>query len=144
MNNHLASLPRKTNLASVGGRYGAAIVDFALALLLTLVLYYGGSRLVFQNTLTSLEDELYYYQVQSGLFYKTEDGEVSFYEMDDENPSYLVYAEPVEYYYLNFLTGTNIKEEDGRTLWKAMERNCRTQFCFKFETYCRKFHLLVY
>ncbi len=110
MNNHLASLPRKTNLASVGGRYGAAIVDFALALLLTLVLYYGGSRLVFQNTLTSLEDELYYYQVQSGLFYKTEDGEVSFYEMDDENPSYLVYAEPVEYYYLNFLTGTNIKE----------------------------------
>lgn len=105
---HKEYFPRRTNLAGAGARTGAFLVDLALFLGLTLILYYGVFRFAFQGAVTPLENQVFTYQVESGLFYSNENGNISIYETENSE-DYEVYIEPIQYYYFNYLTG-NVAE----------------------------------
>ena len=70
------TLPRHTNLASQGLRITAAIVDFAIALALTLLFYFAGANLILRSTTANIANQLDSNQLESHLKVKKDDGRI--------------------------------------------------------------------
>lgn len=106
------SLPRHTNLAKQTTRYGAAIIDIAIGLLLGLILFYGCFNLIFSNTMNNKNySNLYSWELYSHLVYYDEATKSN--KIYSSTEDYLVYEVPVQYYYLNYVTGVNIEVPSG-------------------------------
>jgi len=102
------SLPRHTLLAPNGRRYGAAIVDAAITVLMFVILFYGCFNIVFPKFVTNKYiAQTSTYEVQSHLvMYNAETERTEIYVSDDD---YKVYEAPVKYFYLNYLTCVDIE-----------------------------------
>ena len=83
MFNKKHTLPRHTNLASQGLRVVAAIVDFAIALAMTLLFYFAGANLIVSASTVDLRNKIDDYKVESHLEVRKEDGSVAIISSDD-------------------------------------------------------------
>ena len=101
------TLPRHTILAKQGARTGAVLIDFAISLLFTLVFVFALFRPVFKSKtnhyLSVIENE----SLNSGLYVKNEKNEVSRIPGTSE---YTEFVGALEYFYLHYFTGNDIKE----------------------------------
>lgn len=98
------SLPRHTVMAPIGRRIGATMVDAAITLLMTLVLYFGGTSLIFSSAFLEKQSYLYTEEYHSHLI-KFENETRSTYSSD---VPYETYMDILQYYYLCYLTGENV------------------------------------
>lgn len=104
------SLPRHTNLANRGRRIMTAIIDLAIYIATSAILFYGCFNLVFKNAWTNkLEDTYLKYELDSHLKIINESGEVDIVESIDD---YTVFDNTLRYYYLNYLTGEGIENPE--------------------------------
>lgn len=103
------TLPRHTNLASQGLRITSAVVDFAIALALTLLFYFAGANLILNKTTSHLNDELVNYQVDSHLKVRNEDGSVVIVNYTD--PTVEKYEDALQAFYLRYLPGNGLEGE---------------------------------
>ena len=67
------TLPRHTLLAPLGKRIVAFIIDVALVLVMTIVLYLSASQFIFQSSIYSSYDKLFKEDFNSHLFYYDEE-----------------------------------------------------------------------
>lgn len=105
------SLPRHTILAKQSSRIGAAVVDFAFALVFFFAFYFGCFNIVFSKTTTNAYmSQLSTWQLKSHLVYFDEETQET--KIYSSNEDYLVYDTPVKYYYLNYLTGKDIENKE--------------------------------
>ena len=95
------TLPRHTNLASQGLRIVASIVDFAIALALTLLFYFAGANLIISSTTTGLRNQIDTYKVESHLEIRKEDGSVSIIQSNDPTD----YENSLQGFYLRYMAG---------------------------------------
>ncbi len=104
------SLPRHTNLAPLGKRIGASIVDLAIFVAGAAALFFGCSNLIFRHFWTDQMSEVINgYDLDSHLAYLDEKGEKYFYDSTDD---YTVFDNQLRYYYLNYLTGEGIEDPE--------------------------------
>ena len=101
------TLPRHTLLAPMGKRVVATFIDAALSFLLGLILYFGGTRLIFSNSILSKEEKLYTEDFHSHLFYY--DSEKQTRANYKDGVKYETFLGVLSYYYLNYLTGENVE-----------------------------------
>lgn len=105
-------LPRHTNLASQSSRFGAFFVDLALTFILFLGFFYGCFVQIFWfNGGFNLSHQMQTYFLDSTLCNLKihEDGHQSV-EIIDSKDDYKPYESAISYYYLNYLTDTNLIE----------------------------------
>lgn len=104
------SLPRHTNLAPLGKRIGASIVDLAIFIAGAAALFFGCFNLVFRHFWTdSMSEVINGYDLKSELSCLDEKGDKRFYDSTDD---YTVFDKQLRYYYLNYLTGEGIENPD--------------------------------
>ena len=101
------TLPRHTNLAKQGARTGAFFVDLALLVALSLAFVFAIFMPIFRPKMNECNDLIDHERINSGLYYKNENGEVSILPGDSEVS---VFVDAMEYYYFHYLPGENIKE----------------------------------
>ena len=101
------TLPRHTNLASQGLRITAAIVDFAIALAVTLGLFFGCFNLILSNNTREYQNELNTYQLDSHLKIQKEDGTIGI--IPNENSK--DFENALTAFYLRYLTGNVLEGE---------------------------------
>ena len=107
------TLPRHTVLAKLSRRTGAFIIDLALTLAFTLVLYFAASRPAFKKSINETYQVLYTYDFRSHLFdYDEAKHQRVAYKSDTPSETYL---NVLSYYYLSYLTGENIEVPEGYT-----------------------------
>lgn len=105
------SLPRHTNLASMGARFSAAITDLAIFIATAAILFFGCSNLIFKAAWTnSMNETMEKYDLDSHLTYVDENNKKQFYESTDD---YSVFDNQLRYYYLNYLTGEGVEDPDN-------------------------------
>ena len=107
MLNRKYTLPRHTNLASQGLRVTAAIVDFAIALALTLAFYFACFNLVLSSTTASYRETLDKYEFESHLKIKKEDGSLAIIPNEDPQD----FEDALEGFYFRYLTGKALEGE---------------------------------
>lgn len=105
------SLPRHTVLAPMSRRIGATIVDAAIAFLMALILFFGGTNLIFSPSIMEKESYLYTQEYHSHLFKFENEKRIAY----NENVSYETYIDVLSYYYLNYLTGENVVPSEDYT-----------------------------
>lgn len=105
-------LPRHTILAKQSSRFGAAVVDFALTFLFTLIFYYGCFYWVFTNYVTN-EDfgKMASYEINSHLVIYDEEAKTT--KIVESSDDYKVYEKCMVYFYMSYLTGENIEVPEG-------------------------------
>lgn len=104
------SLPRHTNLAPLGKRIGACIVDLAIFIAGAAALFFGCSNLIFRHFWTdAMSNVINGYDLKSQLAYLDEKGDKQFFDSTDD---YTVFDNQLRYYYLNYLTGEGIENPD--------------------------------
>ena len=108
------TLPRHTLLAPLGKRIVAFIIDVALVLVTTIVLYLSASQFIFQSSIYSNYDKLFKEDFNSHLFYYDEESKTR--KQYKEEGNYQLYLDILSYYYLNYLTGENIEVPEGSKL----------------------------
>ena len=101
---HRQSLPQHTLVAPIGRRIGATIIDAAIAFLMSLILYFAGTRLIFSSSILEKQSYLYTEEYHSHLF-NFDNGERRAYNTDVAPEKYV---EVLEYYYCHYLTGENV------------------------------------
>ena len=101
------TLPRHTILAKQSSRLSAFLVDLALGLIITAIFFMGVFRPIFNKRITSYVEILDKEKLNSGLYIKDENGKVS--SLDSMAP-YQDFLGSLEYFYLHYLTGEDIKE----------------------------------
>ena len=101
------TLPRHTNLASQGLRIVASIVDFAIALALTLLFYFAGANLIISNSTTALRGQIDNYKVESHLELRKEDGSVGIIQSNDPKD----YEDSLQGFYLRYMAGNPLEGE---------------------------------
>ncbi len=107
------SLPRHTLLAPLGKRIIAFIIDVAMLLALTIVLYFSASQFIFANSINRNYDKLFKEDFNSHLFYY--DASTQTRKQYKEEGNYKLYLDTLSYYYLHYLTGENVEvPEDSR------------------------------
>lgn len=102
------TLPRHTNLASQGLRIVASIVDFAIALALTLLFYFAGANLIISNSTTALRGQIDNYKVESHLELRKEDGSVGIIQSNDPKD----YEDSLQGFYLRYMAGSPLEGEE--------------------------------
>lgn len=107
MFNKKHTLPRHTNLASQGLRVVAAIVDFAIALAMTLLFYFAGANLIVSASTVDLRNKIDNYKVESHLEVRKEDGSVAI--ISSDNPK--DYEDALQGFYLRYLAGNPLEGE---------------------------------
>ena len=107
MQNKKYTLPRHTNLASQGLRITAAIVDFAIALALSLVFYFAAANPILRNATSQLANRIDNYQLESHLKIKNDKGELEIIKSDNPND----YENAIQAFYLRYLTGNGLDGE---------------------------------
>lgn len=98
------TLPRHTLLAPLGRRIGATIIDAAITLLMSLVLYFGGTNLIFSSSINTKQAYLYTEEYHSHLFKFENERRISY----NNDVSYETYMDVLSYYYMCYLTGENV------------------------------------
>ncbi len=98
-------------MAPIGKRMGAAIVDFALMFLLSLVFYFGGTRLIFSSSINQKQQYLYEQDVHSHLFYLDTSNNTR--QAYKDNVTYQTFLDALSYYYCCYLTGENVVPQEG-------------------------------
>ena len=101
------TLPRHTILAKQGARTGAFLVDFALTLLFTTIFVFALFRPVFKKKDSGYVNLYETERLNSGLYIKYENGDIDSLP-GDADPQ--VFVDSMEYFYLHYLSGTNLKE----------------------------------
>ena len=101
------TLPRHTNLASQGLRITAAIVDFAIALALTLLFYFAGANLILRSTTANIANQLDSYQLESHLKVKKDDGTIGIIETQDPKD----FEDALQGFYLRYMAGNPLEGE---------------------------------
>lgn len=96
------TLPRHTNLAKQSSRTGAFLIDVAIAFAITLAFFFGCFNLIFKSKTDVLTSNIEQEQLNSGLYVLNENG------VADRPGS--GYGDMLEYYYLHYLPGVDIKE----------------------------------
>ena len=105
------SLPRHTLLAPLGKRVVSFIIDLAILLVMTIVLYFGASQFVFRSSIYANYDKLFKEDFNSHLFYYDESTKTR--KQYKEEGNYQLYLDILSYYYLNYLTGENVEIPEG-------------------------------
>ena len=101
------TLPRHTNLARQSTRTSAFFVDLALTLALTFGFVYAIFMPIFRPKMNHYNNVIEEERINSGLFYKNEDGEASTLPDDQNVPQFI---DAMEYYYFHYLPGVDLKE----------------------------------
>ena len=100
------TLPRHTLLAPIGKRITSFLVDAALTLLFTIVLYIGAVRFAFVSSIDACYAKLYPCDFNSHLFYY--DSETKTRKQYKSEGDYQTYMDVLSYYYLHYLTGEGV------------------------------------
>lgn len=100
------TLPRHTNLAPIGLRIVAAIVDFAITLAIGLAFLYGVFLFAFSPITDKYESQLNAYRIESHLMVKDEKGNVV-----NSPRSIESYQNAVEGFYLRYMAGNPLEGE---------------------------------
>ena len=101
------ALPRHTNLARQGKRTGAFLIDLAIWVLMTLVLFFGCFHWIFNPTIKRNDAIINEERINSGLYVANEQGQAELISSDKE---YTEFFDSLKYYYFNYLPGNDIKE----------------------------------
>ena len=102
MNQSKYTLPRHTNLARQGARFGAFIIDLAIAFAISLGFFFGCFKLLFNSKTVPLTENIEREELNSGLYVLNEQ------EVIDRPSS--GHLEMLEYYYLHYLPNVDVKE----------------------------------
>ena len=104
------SLPRHTNLAPIGKRLGAVVVDLAIFVAGVAALFFGCTNLIFNHFwVNELTETLNTFDLDSHLAYIDDNGDKQFYDSTDD---YTVFDNQLRYYYLSYLTGEGIESPE--------------------------------
>jgi len=101
------TLPRHTNLAKQGPRTGAMLIDFAIFLAFTLALVFALFKPIFKKQCDHYASIIDKESLNSGLYIKNEKNETT---RISGNSDYTVFMDSLEYFYLHYFTGNDIKE----------------------------------
>ena len=101
------TLPRHTILAKQGARTASVLIDFAIFLLFTIALFFAMFRPIFKSKTTYYSKIIQDESLNSGLYIRDESNEVSRISGKED---YTVFLDSLEYFYLHYFTGVDIKE----------------------------------
>ena len=113
------TLPRHTNLAKQGTRTSAFLVDVAIFLAFTLAFFFGCFKLIFNFKINPNQNYLYNERLYSGLYVEEDNGTTGIIK----NGSIEDYVGALDYYYMHYLTGDNLKVKEGFEASKDRQEN---------------------
>ena len=101
------TLPRHTNLAKQGKRTGAFLIDLAIWIASTLILFFGCFHWIFNPIIEKNDKIISSERINSGLYIASEKGNPTLISSSEQ---YDVFIDSLKYYYFNYLPGNDIKE----------------------------------
>lgn len=117
------TLPRHTNLASEGPRIGAFLIDLAIALAITLGLFFGCFSFIFKNKTDTLQSQIKDERLASGLFVETDEG-LSYCSALNDNQQIIDHL----YYFYTVYIPYECKDKDSNVILSSKKEVTRQEY----------------